>query len=140
MKKLLVIMLVVLIMIVPFSGVLAETVTAKGPDLTGIIQTVSAFIVALVTSVLGWLFKQYAEPYLKSKGLENAAYLAVKAAEAAIGRGKGAEKLETAIDKVYAQGYNFDRGKVVDAVLAAWFDLNLEQIMVGEKKPPDEAV
>ncbi|NMD38170.1 MAG: hypothetical protein GYA87_05750 [Christensenellaceae bacterium] len=136
-KKKMIAWAMILLLIVMNAGVcLAEgSVNDNSLDLTGIIQALATLAVAVVTSVFGFLYKKHIQPFLRQRGLEEAARIAVRAVEAAVGRGNGEQKLEMAIDSLIERGFNFDKEKVKEAILAAWLDMNLEQIMTGVKIP-----
>ena len=90
-------------------------------------------------------------PWLKQRGLLDAAQAAVKYAEAELGRHTGDDKWLLAQDMLASKGYNIDSTEVVEALKAAWTDLNIAQITAGIKEatnqedkepyvPPDEKI
>ena len=49
--------------------------------------------------------------------------------------GHGEEKLKAALDSLAERGYDIDSNRVIDAVRAAWKELDQAMYMDGEKKP-----
>ena len=85
---------------------------------------------------LAW--KRYIRPWLITKGVTNVdeiADMAVRTAEALIGAGHGEEKWKMALEKLSQMGLDVNADVVLDAVKAAWYKLNLQQILVGIKEP-----
>ena len=78
---------------------------------------------------------------IRDRDLSDAAKIVVGAVEALLGRYCGEEKWELALQKMAERGFNIDSDAVMDALRAAWKELDLQQIMAGEKtgegKPPD---
>ena len=98
-------------------------------DLTQII--VSA--IGLIGTVLGVLITYHLIPWLKSKNLYEAAVVAVNAAEALYGRYHGEEKLKAALNILAEKGYKIESQTVINAVQAAWKQLDLAMYDSGEK-------
>ena len=73
--------------------------------------------------------------------MDDMAEVAVKYAEAELGRYAGEEKWRMAIELMRAKGFDVDSDVVVAALKAAWETLDLAQITAGikEAKPPDTA-
>ena len=84
---------------------------------------------------------KHVRPWLEQRDLSDAAKIVVGAVEALLGRYCGEEKWELALQKMAERGFNIDSDAVMDALRAAWKELDLQQIMAGEKtgegKPPD---
>ena len=107
-------------------------------------------LIALVTAVLGvglaWLWKKHIHPWLKNHKMEKLldmlpqlAKIAATAAEVFWGRGNGDEKWNMAMSKLEEYGFVVDDQRVIDALKAAWKELDLMQLMAGEKTKPPEA-
>ena len=100
----------------------------------GVIVAVAALFYLAAT--LAW--KRYIRPWLITKGVTNVdelADMAVRAAEALIGAGHGEEKWKMALEKLSQMGLDVNADVVLDAVKAAWYKLNLQQILAGIKEP-----
>ena len=93
------------------------------------------YIIGLIAMILGTLITIHVVPWLKARNLYDAAVIAVEAAEALYGRGHGEEKLKAALDSLAERGYDIDSNRVIDAVRAAWKELDQAMYMDGEKKP-----
>ena len=79
---------------------------------------------SFVSDVISWL---------KTYNLVTLAEVAVKCAEAELGRYTGEEKWKLAIALMQAKGFDVDSDEVVATLKAAWETLNLEQIEAGIK-------
>ena len=100
----------------------------------GVIVAVVALTYLAV--ILAW--RRYVRPWLITKGVTNVdelADMAVRAAEALIGAGHGEEKWKMALEKLSKLGLDINADAVLDAVKAAWYKLNLQQILAGIKEP-----
>ena len=133
MKKVWIWILAILLLGTPLLGLAEETPQPTGFDWTALVVwlvgAVSTALVGLLTRV--WL--AHVKPWLQEKGLMDAADIVVNAVEALIGRGNGKEKLALALEKMGERGFNVNSHIVMEAILAAWQQLNLSQIMVGVK-------
>lgn len=98
-------------------------------DLTQII--VSAL--GLIGTIIATLIAYQLVPWLKSKNLYDAAVIAVNAAEALYGRYHGEEKLRAALNMLQEKGYKIDDTNVINAVKAAWKQLDGAMYANGEK-------
>lgn len=110
-------------------------------DITAPVAALGAALVAAVGTAFIWLMKVKVIPWLKKNKMERLiemlpqlAKVAVLAAEVAWGRGNGAEKWEMALKKLEFYGFTIDDNRVIDALEAAWKELDLMQIMAGEKE------
>ena len=103
-------------------------------DVTGIIEALIALIAAVGLAVLRYVWKKYIRDWLVQNELMEVAKIVVNAVEAIVGRGKGEEKWTMALEKM-ANEYGFDVNSeaVQDALRAAWTQLDLSQLMAGEK-------
>lgn len=100
------------------------------PVLTMVIVAVSTILGVFVKYV--WTYN--VKPWLDERGLEKAAVSVVYAVEAILGRYCGEEKWQAALEKMALRGYNIDAEEVIDALKAAWKELDLKQIIAGEKE------
>ena len=96
------------------------------------------YIIGVVAVILCGLLTYHIVPWLKEKKLYDAAVIAVKAAEALYGRYHGDEKLEAALNSLKEQGYDIKSARVIEAIRAAWKDLDQAMYMDGEKIPIQE--
>ena len=149
MREFLVCLLVVLLLGVPLFGLAEVAVQPPGFDWTGLVVWVIGAVSTALVGLLTHVWMAYVKPWLEEKGLMYAADVVVNAVEAIVGRGNGKEKLALALEKMGERGFNMDDEAVMEAVLAAWQQLNLTQIMAGAKeavevktdfKPPDDGV
>ena len=69
----------------------------------------------------------------------DAAKIAVEAAEAMLGRYLGEDKWAYALNRMKDMGFNIESEVVLDALKAAWKQLDLKQLASGEKTKPPEA-
>ena len=90
-------------------------------------------LIMIFTVIVKYVFDRHVMPYLESKGLVEACYVAVNAAEAMYGRYKGEEKLKYALKLLSDEGWNIDSEAVIANINAAWQELNLKQIDAGIK-------
>lgn len=131
---------------------LAEASTATaGPsvDWSSLITKVVVWAIGALAGVAAWAAKKYVYPWfltavvpwLKTHNLVTLAEVAVKYAEAELGRYTGEEKWKMAIALMQAKGFDVNSDEVVAALKAAWETLDLQQIEAGikEAKPPDTA-
>ena len=137
MKKLIILVFALLMVC---TQCLAEEVEAVSFDLTEILSTAISLIAALLYGLILYAWKKYIKPWLVQSDLGEVAMIVVEAVEAIVGRGNGEKKLDLALEKMKAYGYNIDNEVVLDAVRSAWKKLDLNQIMAGEKKKPPEEV
>lgn len=141
MKKVMAIWMVIALLCLP--GASAGGTRGSGGDRRldgaggGVIGTAAAFLGACMRQV--WV--KHVRPWLEQRDLSDAAKIVVGAVEALLGRYCGEEKWELALQKMAERGFNIDSDAVMDALRAAWKELDLQQIMAGEKsgegKPPD---
>lgn len=93
------------------------------------------YIIGLAAIVLSTMIATQLVPWLKDKRLYDAAVIAVQAAEAIYGRYNGDEKLKAALDSLAERGYDIESDKVLEAVKAAWKQLDQAMYLDGEKTP-----
>lgn len=117
---------------------LAEEAEAVQFELTGILQAAISLVTAVLAAGITYVWKKHLKPWLVQRELMAVAEMVVSAVEAILGRYKGAEKWELALQKMAGYGYNVDSAAVIDALNAAWKQLDLTQLTAGEKKPEEE--
>ena len=130
------------------SSCMEATGGAAGPiDWTALVVAVIGVIGTAASALLGRVWVRYVKPWLEKRDLTDAAKIVVEAAEALLGRYCGAEKWQLALEKMEARGFNIDSDVVLDALRAAWQQLNMAMIAAGEKdvhgigeleKPPEK--
>ena len=123
---------------------------AAGPiDWTALVVAVIGVIGTLASALLGRVWVKYVKPWLEQRDLTDAAKIVVEAVEALLGRYCGEEKWELALQKMADRGYYTDSQQVIDALKAAWKQLDMAMIAAGEKdvhgvseleKPPEAIV
>ena len=89
----------------------------------------------LVGTVIAAVVAAYVVPWLKEKNLYEAALIAVNAAEALYGRYHGEDKLRAALNMLKEKGYKLEDAEVINAVRAAWKQLDIAMYDSGEKIP-----
>lgn len=138
-KALIVAFCILFVLACPVQG-MAESADAV-VDWTPVIERGIALIAALVLIMVTYVWRRYIRPWLKRHDLMDAAEIVVTAVEALIGRGNGEQKWALALEKMQ-QDYGFDinDAAVLDALRKAWKELDLSQLLAGEKwptEPPD---
>ena len=143
MKKIIGILLVVMVCVAPLlvtAG--AETTTvATAVNWSTLLTQIVVWAIGALAAVAAWALKKYiypwfltaVVPWLKTHNLVTVAELAVKYAEAELGRYTGTEKWKLAIALMQAKGFDVDSDEVIAALKAAWETLDLEQIEAGIK-------
>lgn len=120
---------------------MAETNTAPVIDWGSLITQVVVWMIGALAAIVAWALKKYvypwfltaAVPWLKTHNLIAVADMAVKYAEAELGRYTGEEKWKMAITLMQAKGFDVNSDEVIAALKAAWETLNLQQITAGIK-------
>lgn len=87
----------------------------------------------LIGTIIAALIATHVIPWLKSKNLYEAAVIAVNAAEALYGRYNGEDKLRAALNMLKEKGYKLEDAEVINAVRAAWKQLDIAMYNDGEK-------
>ncbi len=129
---------------VAFAG--AEAVTADSTvgsviDWGTLVTQIVVWIIGAVAAIAAWALKKYlypwflkvVVPWLKTHNLVTLAEMAVKYAEAELGRYAGEEKWKLAIALMQGKGYDINSDEVTAALKAAWETLDLQQISAGVK-------
>ena len=107
-------------------------------DVTEVLCSFISFATAVLAALAVYVWNKYLKPWLVQRDLMHVADMVVAAAEAALGRYNGAEKWALALEKMACYGYDIDSEAVLDAISAAWKQLDLRQLTAGEKKPEEK--
>ena len=122
---------------------------AASIDWTALVVAVIGVIGTAVSALLGRVWVRYVKPWLEQRELTDAAKIIVEAVEAIFGRYCGEQKWQAALEKMVERGFNIDSDIVLDALKAAWQQLDMAMIAAGEKdvygtgapeKPPEAIV
>ena len=129
--------------LLPALAMAEEAVTmpevAASIDWTALVVAVIGVIGTAVSALLGRVWVNYVRPWLEKRDLTDAAEIVVDAVEALLGRYCGEDKWKLALEKMEARGFNIDNEVVLDALRAAWCQLDLKQLAAGEKEKPPES-
>ena len=118
-------------------------------DWTALVVAVIGVIGTAVSALLGRVWVNYVRPWLEQRDLTDAAKIVVEAVEALLGRYCGEDKWKLALEKMADRGFYTDSQQVIDALKAAWKQLDMAMIAAGEKdvygigepeKPPEAIV
>ena len=143
MKKATAIWMVMALLCLPVLALAEQGEAAVAVDWTALVVAVIGTAAAFLGACLRQVWVHHVRPWLEQRDLSDAARIVVDAVEALLGRYCGEDKWRMALEKMQARGFNVDEDQVVDALRAAWKELDLQQIMAGEKisgdKPPDDA-
>ena len=112
---------------------------AASIDWTALVVAVIGVIGTAASALLGRVWVNYVRPWLEKRDLTDAAEIVVDAVEALLGRYCGEDKWKLALEKMEARGFNIDNEVVLDALRAAWCQLDLKQLAAGEKEKPPES-
>lgn len=116
-------------------------------DWTALVVAVIGVIGTALSALLGRVWVKYVKPWLSQRDLTDAAKIIVEAVEAIFGRYCGEQKWQAALEKMVERGFNIDSDIVLDALKAAWQQLDMAMIAAGEKdvygigepeKPPEK--
>ena len=122
---------------------------AASIDWTALVVAGIGVIGTLASALLGRVWVKYVRPWLEQRELTDAAKIIVEAVEAIFGRYCGEQKWQAALEKMVERGFNIDSDIVLDALKAAWKQLDMAMIAAGEKdvhgigepeKPPEAIV
>ena len=115
-------------------------------DWTALMVAVIGVIGTALSALLGRVWVKYVKPWLEHRDLTDAAKIVVEAVEALLGRYCGEDKWKLALQKMADRGFYTDSQQVIDALKAAWKQLDMAMIAAGEKdvygigepeKPPE---
>ena len=139
--------------LLPALAMAEEAVTmpevAASIDWTALVVAVIGVIGTAASALIGRVWVRYVKPWLEQRDLTDAAKIVVEAVEALLGRYCGEEKWELALQKMADRGFYTDSQQVIDALKAAWKQLDMAMIAAGEKdvygigepeKPPEAIV
>ena len=139
--------------LIPALAMAEEAVTmpevAASIDWTALVVAVIGVIGTALSALLGRVWVRSVKPWLEQRELTDAAKIIVEAVEAIFGRYCGEQKWQAALEKMAERGFNIDSDIVLDALKAAWKQLDMAMIAAGEKdvygigkleKPPEAAV
>lgn len=122
---------------------------AASIDWTALVVAVIGVIGTALSALLGRVWVKYVKPWLEQRDLTDAAKIVVEAVEALLGRYCGEDKWKLALEKMAERGFYTDSQQVIDALKAAWKQLDMAMIAAGEKdvygigepeKPPETAM
>lgn len=110
-------------------------------DLTGVIETGVALVAAVVLCLTTYVWRRWIQPWLVQNELMEVAEIVVNAVEAIVGRYNGEQKWAMALEKMEKEyGFDVNNAAVLDALRAAWKQLDLSMLTAGEKHPAAEEV
>lgn len=139
MRKIMVWLLALVLLLTPVWA-LAEESILKQVDWTQVVVSIIGALAAAMSALLARVWMRYVRPWLEKRDMIDAAKIAVEAAEAMLGRYLGEDKWKYALNRMEDMGFNIESEVVLDALKAAWKQLDLKQLASGEKsKPPEEA-
>ena len=129
----------------------AADVAASAPviDWTALVVAVIGVIGTALSALIGRVWVNYVRPWLSQRDLTDAAKIVVEAVEALLGRYCGEDKWKLALQKMADRGFYTNSQQVIDALKAAWKQLDMAMIAAGEKdvygvseleKPPEAIV
>lgn len=122
---------------------------AASIDWTALVVAVIGVIGTALSALIGRVWVRYVKPWLEQRDLTDAAKIVVEAVEALLGRYCGEDKWKLALEKMADRGFYTDSQQVIDALKAAWKQLDMAMIAAGEKdvyvigepeKPPEAIV
>lgn len=150
MKKLFFLLLALYMALMPLACLAeAEGGAVASIDWTDVVVAVIGVIGTAASALLGRVWVKYVRPWLEQRDLTDAAKIVVEAVEALLGRYCGEEKWKLALQKMADRGFYTDSQQVIDALKAAWKQLDMAMIAAGEKdvygtgapeKPPEAIV
>lgn len=136
MKKAMAIGMVMALLCLPVLALAQQGDAAVAVDWTALVVAVIGTAAAFLGACLRQVWVQQVRPWLEQRNLGDAAKIVVEAVEALLGRYCGEDKWRMALEKMQARGFNVDEEQVVDALHAAWYQLNQAMILSGEKEKP----
>ena len=136
MKKVMAIWMVMALLCMPVLALAEQGEAAVAVDWTALVVAVIGTAAAFLGACLRQVWIQQVRPWLEQRNLGDAAKIVVDAVEALLGRYCGEDKWRMALEKMQARGFNVDEDQVVDALHAAWYQLNQTMILAGEKEKP----
>ena len=134
MKKVMAIWMVMALLCLPVLALAEQGEAAVAVDWTALVVAVIGTAAAVLGACLRQVWVQQVRPWLEQRNLSDAARIVVDAVEALLGRYCGEDKWRMALRKMQERGFNVDEDQVVDALHAAWYQLNQAMILSGEKE------
>ena len=134
MKKVMAIWMVMALLCLPVLALAEQGEAAVAVDWTALVVAVIGTAAAFLGACLRQVWVQQVRPWLEQRNLSDAARIVVDAVEALLGRYCGEDKWRMALRKMQERGFNVDEDQVVDALHAAWYQLNQAMILSGEKE------
>ena len=128
--------MVMALLCLPVLALAQQGDAAVAVDWTALVVAVIGTAAAFLGACLRQVWVQQVRPWLEQRNLGDAAKIVVEAVEALLGRYCGEDKWRMALEKMQARGFNVDEDQVVDALHAAWYQLNQAMILSGEKEKP----
>ena len=111
---------------------------ATSIDWTALVVAVIGVIGTAASALIGRVWVRYVKPWLEQRDLSDAAKIVVEAVEALLGRYCGEDKWKLALEKMAERGFYTDSQQVIDALKAAWKQLDIDQMASGEKEKKSE--
>ena len=136
MKKVMAIWMVMALLCLPVLALAEQGEAVVAVDWTALVVAVIGTAAAFLGACLRQVWVKYVRPWLEQRSLSDAARIVVDAVEALLGRYCGEDKWRMALRKMQERGFNVDEDQVVDALHAAWYQLNQAMILSGEKEKP----
>lgn len=136
MKKAMAIWMVMAVLCMPVLALAEQGEAAVAVDWTELVVAVIGTAAAVLGACLRQVWVKHVRPWLEQRNLSDAARIVVDAVEALLGRYCGEDKWRMALRKMQERGFNVDEEQVVDALHAAWYQLNQAMILSGEKEKP----
>ena len=133
MKKAMAIWMVMALLCMPVLALAEQGEAAVAVDWTALVVAVIGTAAAFLGACLRQVWVKYVRPWLEQRSLSDAARIVVDAVEALLGRYCGEDKWRMALRKMQERGFNVDEEQVVDALHAAWYQLNQAMILSKEK-------
>lgn len=134
MKKAMAIWMVMAVLCMPVLALAEQGEAAVAVDWTELVVAVIGTAAAVLGACLRQVWVKHVRPWLEQRNLSDAARIVVDAVEALLGRYCGEDKWRMALRKMQERGFNVDEDQVVDALHAAWYQLNQAMILSGEKE------
>ena len=130
--------IILMLLLLPALAMAQEAAVMSGGteliDWTALVVAVIGVIGTALSALLGRVWVRYVKPWLEQRELTDAAKIIVEAVEAIFGRYCGEQKWQAALEKMVERGFNIDSDIVLDALKAAWKQLDMAMIAAGEKE------
>lgn len=136
MKKAMAIWMVIALLCLPVLALAEQGEAVVTVDWTALVVAVIGTAAAFLGACLRQVWVKHVRPWLEQRDLSDTARIVVDAVEALLGRYCGEDKWRMALRKMQERGFNVDEDQVVDALHAAWYQLNQAMILSGEKEKP----